>query len=107
VRQGKAGCQQAYILSFMDVFLILTTLFASLVLMTTILRKPKAAGGAGGGIEIKTGLVCSGQRDQRVRRLERLVGDAIAEAQGQDLLAAAVGQLDRAVAIVGPVARPG
>ncbi|WP_436014749.1 DHA2 family efflux MFS transporter permease subunit [Rhizobium sp. LjRoot254] len=43
--------QQAYILSFMDVFLILTTLFASLVLMTMLLSKPKpvpkAAGGGG------------------------------------------------------------
>jgi len=41
--------QQASLLSFMDVFLILTMLFASLVLMTTLLRKPKAAGGGGGG----------------------------------------------------------
>jgi len=41
--------RQASLLSFMDVFLILTMLFASLVLMTTLLRKPKAAGGGGGG----------------------------------------------------------
>ncbi|MGV3552241.1 DHA2 family efflux MFS transporter permease subunit [Rhizobium sp.] len=41
--------QQAYLLSFMDVFMILTALFGTLVLMTTMLRKPKAAGGGGGG----------------------------------------------------------
>jgi DHA2 family multidrug resistance protein len=41
--------QQASLLSFMDVFMILTTLFASLVLMTTLLRRPKAAPSGGGG----------------------------------------------------------
>ncbi len=42
--------QQAYLLSFMDIFMILTLLFGALVLMTTMLSKPKAPPkGAGGG----------------------------------------------------------
>ena len=41
--------QQAYILSFMDVFVLLTALFAGLVLMTLLLKKPKAAPAGGGG----------------------------------------------------------
>jgi DHA2 family multidrug resistance protein len=42
--------QQAYLLSFMDIFMILTFLFGALVLMTMMLKKPKAPPkGAGGG----------------------------------------------------------
>lgn len=42
--------QQAYILSFIDVFTLLTLLFGSLIVMALLLKKPKAAPkGAGGG----------------------------------------------------------
>ena len=35
--------QQAHILSFMDVFLLLTTFFATLVFLTAFMSKPKGA----------------------------------------------------------------
>jgi DHA2 family multidrug resistance protein len=41
--------QQAYVLSFIDVFLLLTVLFAVLGLCTLLMKKPKASGGGGGG----------------------------------------------------------
>ncbi|TIT25625.1 MAG: MFS transporter, partial [Mesorhizobium sp.] len=41
--------QQASLLSFMDVFFMLTVLFATLGLFTLFIRKPAAAGGGGGG----------------------------------------------------------
>jgi DHA2 family multidrug resistance protein len=41
--------QQATVLSFIDVFTLLTMLFATLVLLTMLLRKPKAAPSGGGG----------------------------------------------------------
>ena len=41
--------QQASILSFIDVFIVLTALFSGLVAMTMLLRKPPAAAGGGGG----------------------------------------------------------
>ncbi|MCO6184936.1 DHA2 family efflux MFS transporter permease subunit [Rhizobium sp. L1K21] len=42
--------QQAYVMSFIDVFLLLTVLFAALVVAALALRKPKPqAAGAGGG----------------------------------------------------------
>lgn len=41
--------QQAYLLSFMDVFMLLTALFFGLVFLTMLLSKPKAAGSGGGG----------------------------------------------------------
>jgi len=41
--------QQAALLSFMDVFFMLTVLFATLGLFTMVIRKPVAAGGGGGG----------------------------------------------------------
>jgi DHA2 family multidrug resistance protein len=42
--------QQAYLQSFIDVFMLLTILFAGLVLMAMLLSKPKPVGaGAGGG----------------------------------------------------------
>ncbi|RVB61073.1 DHA2 family efflux MFS transporter permease subunit, partial [Mesorhizobium sp. M7A.F.Ca.CA.002.03.2.1] len=41
--------QQAALLSFMDVFFMLTVLFATLGLFTMLIRKPAAPGGGGGG----------------------------------------------------------
>ena len=42
--------QQAYLLSFIDVFMLLTVLFTALVFMALLLKKPKAPPkGAGGG----------------------------------------------------------
>ncbi|MGO4450805.1 DHA2 family efflux MFS transporter permease subunit [Phyllobacterium sp. TAF24] len=41
--------QQATLMSFMDVFYILTMLFATLALFAVMMRKPVAAGGGGGG----------------------------------------------------------
>jgi DHA2 family multidrug resistance protein len=41
--------QQANVLSFIDVFLLLTVLFAGLAFGTLLMRKPAAAAGAGGG----------------------------------------------------------
>ena len=41
--------QQAALLSFMDVFYLLTVLFATLGLFTMLISKPAAAGGGGGG----------------------------------------------------------
>ncbi|EHS49965.1 drug resistance transporter, EmrB/QacA subfamily [Rhizobium sp. PDO1-076] len=41
--------QQATLLSFMDIFMGLTVLFGSLVFMTLLLKKPKAAAPAGAG----------------------------------------------------------
>jgi DHA2 family multidrug resistance protein len=41
--------QQAYILSFIDVFLILTSLFAALVIATVLIQKPQGMAGASGG----------------------------------------------------------
>ena len=41
--------QQATILSFIDVFLILTFLFGSLVVAAFLIKKPQAAPGGGGG----------------------------------------------------------
>jgi DHA2 family multidrug resistance protein len=41
--------QQAYVLSFIDVFLMLTVLFAGLSLCTMLMKKPKPVGGGGGG----------------------------------------------------------
>jgi DHA2 family multidrug resistance protein len=41
--------QQAYLLSFIDVFMLLTVLFAALVFMAMLLKKPKAAPTGGGG----------------------------------------------------------
>jgi DHA2 family multidrug resistance protein len=41
--------QQAYVLSFIDVFLILTALFAVLSVCAMLMRKPGAAAGGGGG----------------------------------------------------------
>ena len=40
--------QQASLLSFMDVFYILTLLFASLAVFAMLMRKPPASGGGGG-----------------------------------------------------------
>jgi DHA2 family multidrug resistance protein len=41
--------QQAALLSFMDVFYMLTVLFATLGLFTMLINKPAAPGGGGGG----------------------------------------------------------
>nr|WP_314086599.1 DHA2 family efflux MFS transporter permease subunit [uncultured Shinella sp.] len=41
--------QQAYILSFIDIFLLLTGLFATLIVCVLAIRKPQAVGGGGGG----------------------------------------------------------
>jgi MFS transporter, DHA2 family, multidrug resistance protein len=41
--------QQAWTLSFMDVFYLLTVLFASLAVFALLMRKPPAAAGGGGG----------------------------------------------------------
>jgi MFS transporter, DHA2 family, multidrug resistance protein len=41
--------QQATLMSFIDVFFLLTVLFASLALLAVLVRKPRAAGGGGGG----------------------------------------------------------
>jgi DHA2 family multidrug resistance protein len=41
--------RQAYLLSFMDIFMALTILFGALVLMTAMLSKPKAPPKAAGG----------------------------------------------------------
>jgi DHA2 family multidrug resistance protein len=41
--------QQAWLLSFIDVFMGLTVLFAALVVMVLLLKKPKAAAPAGSG----------------------------------------------------------
>ena len=41
--------QQAYVMSFIDVFVILTALFSTLVLLALLLRKPKSAPPAGAG----------------------------------------------------------
>jgi len=41
--------QQAALLSFMDVFYLLTVLFATLGLFTMLIKKPAAPGGGGGG----------------------------------------------------------
>ena len=41
--------QQAWMMSFMDVFTLLTVLFASLALFAVLMRKPPAAAGGGGG----------------------------------------------------------
>ena len=41
--------QQAYILSFIDVFLVLTALFAMLVALAFLLKKPEAVAGASSG----------------------------------------------------------
>jgi MFS transporter, DHA2 family, multidrug resistance protein len=41
--------QQALVMSFGDVFLVLTFLFVSLSLATPFVKKPQAAGGGGGG----------------------------------------------------------
>jgi DHA2 family multidrug resistance protein len=41
--------QQAMLMSFMDVFYLLTMLFASLALFSVMMRKPPAAAGGGGG----------------------------------------------------------
>ena len=41
--------QQAYILSFIDIFLLLTGLFATLIVCVLAIRKPQAVGGSGGG----------------------------------------------------------
>lgn len=40
---------QAVVMSFADVFLILTVLFASLALATPLMKRPQPAGGGGGG----------------------------------------------------------
>lgn len=41
--------QQAWVMSFIDVFLVLTLLFASLVFLTFLIRKPSGAAPAGSG----------------------------------------------------------
>jgi MFS transporter, DHA2 family, multidrug resistance protein len=41
--------QQAWMMSFMDVFYMLTVLFASLAVFALLMRKPPAAAGGGGG----------------------------------------------------------
>ena len=41
--------QQAMVMSFMDVFYLLTMLFASLAVFAMMMRKPPAAAGGGGG----------------------------------------------------------
>jgi MFS transporter, DHA2 family, multidrug resistance protein len=41
--------QQAWLMSFMDVFYLLTVLFASLAVFAMLMRKPPAAAGGGGG----------------------------------------------------------
>ncbi|MDO9415279.1 DHA2 family efflux MFS transporter permease subunit [Pararhizobium sp.] len=41
--------QQATILSFIDVFVILTALFSGLVVLAFLIKKPQGAGGGGGG----------------------------------------------------------
>jgi DHA2 family multidrug resistance protein len=41
--------QQAALMSFMDVFYLLTVLFASLAIFAIMMRKPPAAAGGGGG----------------------------------------------------------
>ncbi len=41
--------QQAYILSFIDVFLLLTSLFAMLVVSSFLIQKPEGPAGASGG----------------------------------------------------------
>ena len=41
--------QQAYVMSFIDVFLLLTVLFAVLAFGILLMRKPAAAAGGGGG----------------------------------------------------------
>jgi DHA2 family multidrug resistance protein len=42
--------QQSYVLSFIDVFVLLTMLFASLVIFAMMIAKPQPlAAGAGGG----------------------------------------------------------
>ena len=41
--------KQAYVLSFIDVFLILTVLFAGLGIFALLMKKPAAAAGGGGG----------------------------------------------------------
>ena len=41
--------QQAWLMSFIDVFMILTLLFASLILMVMLIAKPSAQAGGGGG----------------------------------------------------------
>ncbi len=41
--------QQAWILSFIDVFMILTALFSSLIVFALLIKKPQGAPGGGGG----------------------------------------------------------
>ncbi|MEY9168369.1 hypothetical protein ABIE78_006488 [Sinorhizobium fredii] len=41
--------QQAVILSFIDVFLILTALFLTMILGVLMIKKPEGAGAGGGG----------------------------------------------------------
>lgn len=41
--------QQSWMLSFVDIFTVLTVLFAVLVLLVGLMDKPRAAGGGGGG----------------------------------------------------------
>ena len=41
--------QQAWLMSFMDVFYLLTVLFASLAVFAMLMRKPPAAASGGGG----------------------------------------------------------
>ncbi len=41
--------QQAYILSFIDIFLLLTFLFGSLVVCAFAISKPQSGVGGGGG----------------------------------------------------------
>ncbi len=46
---GRMVQQQAYVLSFIDVFLLLTGLFGVLAFGVLLMKKPKAGGGGGGG----------------------------------------------------------
>ena len=41
--------QQAYLLSFSDVFMLLTLLFGGLAIFSLLMKKPEMAGGGGGG----------------------------------------------------------
>ena len=41
--------QQAALLSFMDVFYLLTALFATMAIFTMVISKPAPPAGAGGG----------------------------------------------------------
>ena len=41
--------QQATIMSFIDVFLILTALFSTLIVCAMLIKKPQGMGGGGGG----------------------------------------------------------